>query len=64
MTKSLRYALKMQCIGIRLNTWSFQAKEFYESLGYEVYAKLENYLLNSTLYSMKRIIISDDYPQP
>ena len=31
-----------QCIGIRTETWSFQAKGFYEKNGFEVFAELND----------------------
>ena len=65
MQKALKYAQEKECIGIRLNTWNFQAKEFYEFLGYEVYGTLNNYPPNSTLYSMKKVLINEkeDFPK-
>ena len=35
-------ALKRGCVGSWLTTFSFQAQEFYEKLGYEVFGTLEN----------------------
>lgn len=34
------FAIKENLVGIRLETWNFQAKGFYEKMGYEVYATI------------------------
>nr|WP_200991884.1 GNAT family N-acetyltransferase [Rhizobium rhizogenes]QCL10550.1 acetyltransferase domain protein [Rhizobium rhizogenes]QCO89357.1 acetyltransferase domain protein [Rhizobium rhizogenes] len=38
-----RWAKEQGCIGIWLDTFSFQAPGFYEKQGYSVFGKLENY---------------------
>lgn len=35
-------AKKENLIGVRMETWDFQAKDFYEKLGYEVYATIKD----------------------
>lgn len=37
-----KLAKKKELIGVRMETWDFQAKEFYEKMGYEVYATFED----------------------
>lgn len=36
------HALKENLTGVRMETWNFQAKGFYEKLGYKVYATIED----------------------
>ena len=36
-------ALQRGCIGVHLDTFSFQALPFYEKLGYEVYGEIEDH---------------------
>jgi GNAT superfamily N-acetyltransferase len=42
------------CIGVRLDTWGFQAKPFYESLGYAVFGVLEDYPPGETEYLLAK----------
>lgn len=60
------YARKNNCVGIRLETWSFQAKGFYEKNGYEIFGKLENHPPTTTLYMLKKVLIDNrkDLPKP
>ena len=37
-----KVAKKKNLIGVRMETWDFQAKDFYEKNGYEVYATFED----------------------
>ena len=39
---------------IHLDTFDFQAKEFYEKQGYEVFGQLDNCPRNHTRYYMKK----------
>lgn len=45
---------KEGCTKAHLDTFSFQARPFYESLGYEVFATLEDYPTGHTKYYMKK----------
>lgn len=36
------YAKKESLTGIRMETWNFQAKGFYEKMGYKIYATIED----------------------
>lgn len=38
----------------KLNTFDFQAKEFYEKLGYILYGRLEDYPESHTLYYLRK----------
>jgi GNAT superfamily N-acetyltransferase len=42
------------CIGVRLDTWGFQAKPFYEGLGYTVFGVLEDYPPGETEYLLAK----------
>ncbi|EPD51006.1 hypothetical protein HMPREF1210_02197 [Paenisporosarcina sp. HGH0030] len=43
MKEAEKVAIEKGCNLIRLETYSFQAPDFYKKLGYEVLGKLENY---------------------
>lgn len=47
-------AKKRGCKGSILNTFSFQAPEFYKRLGYEVYGVLENYPEGHQRYFLRK----------
>lgn len=36
------YAQKENLTGVRMETWNFQAKGFYEKMGYKIYATIED----------------------
>jgi GNAT superfamily N-acetyltransferase len=40
------------CIGVRLDTWGFQAKPFYEKQGYTLFGVLEDYPPGETEYQL------------
>ena len=42
------------CIGVRLDTWGFQAKPFYEKQGYTVFGVLEDYPPGETEYQLAK----------
>jgi GNAT superfamily N-acetyltransferase len=44
------------CVGVKLDTYEFQARPFYERLGYEVYGVLEGYPADTRTYSMKKTL--------
>jgi len=49
-------AIEKQCRMIRLDTFSFQAPDFYKSQGYEVYGKVEDFPEGCTHYLLlKRV---------
>ena len=43
-----------ECIGVRLDTWGFQAKPFYEKQGYTVFGVLEDYPPGETEYLLSK----------
>lgn len=42
INKIEKCAKENNLLGVRMETWSFQAREFYEKMGYEVYATFED----------------------
>ncbi|MBL0264753.1 MAG: GNAT family N-acetyltransferase [Leptospiraceae bacterium] len=55
--KAEELARESSCTLIYLDTFSFQAPEFYEKLGFEVFGKIENFPENYTRYFLlKRIV--------
>ena len=47
-------AARRGCVGVHLNTFDFQARGFYEKLGYELYGTLEGYPPGGRRFSMFR----------
>lgn len=54
MKRAEVFAIKNNLVGITLETWSFQARGFYEKQGYEVYGKIENSPPGETEYYLKK----------
>ena len=44
------------CVGAKLDTYEFQARPFYERLGYEVYGVLDGYPADTRTYLMKKAL--------
>jgi GNAT superfamily N-acetyltransferase len=44
------------CVGVKLDTYEFQARPFYERLGYDVYGVLEGYPADTRTYLMKKAL--------
>lgn len=49
-------AVKRGCVGLMLNTMSFQARGFYEKLGFTVFATQEGYPPGGACYYMRKDI--------
>jgi GNAT superfamily N-acetyltransferase len=49
-----RVAREAGCIGLWLDTFEFQARGFYEKLGFEVFGTLEDHPLGSRRYFLKK----------
>ena len=56
MQRAEREATLLGCHSTHLTTLDFQAKGFYEKLGYEVFAALEDYPRGHTRFMMKKRI--------
>lgn len=52
-------AKENKCIGIRTETWSFQARGFYEKNGFEVYAELKDCPPEVIEYFLKKYLSSN-----
>ena len=50
-------AVKRGCIGVWLDTYSFQARGFYEKLGYEIFGILEDYPRGERRYFFRKCLI-------
>ncbi len=66
MEKVEKFARENRCVGIKTETWSFQARGFYEKMGFTVYGQLENHPPHATDYLLKKVLIHDekDFPEP
>ena len=53
-----RYASEHNCIGVHLETFSFQDQPFYERLGYSIFGALENRPPGHTLYFMTKRLVA------
>ena len=56
MSDAEREAKELGCDHTHLTTLDFQAQEFYEKSGYEVFAALEDYPPGHTRFMMKKLI--------
>lgn len=45
------------CIGIHLDTFSFQALPFYEKLGFEIFGTIEDHPQGGKRYYLKKLIV-------
>jgi ribosomal protein S18 acetylase RimI-like enzyme len=54
MRQAEEEAAKRGCRGVLLETFDFQARGFYEQLGYEVYGTLEDFPPGHSLFAMKK----------
>ena len=53
-----REAAEAGCNYVHLDTYSFEAKPFYEKLGYELFAKLDDYPSGHCKYFLKKQLAS------
>jgi hypothetical protein len=47
-------AIERGCIGVWLDTFAFQARPFYERLGYSVFGELRDHPRNSARYFLMK----------
>jgi GNAT superfamily N-acetyltransferase len=59
MKRAENYAIECGCKDAFLDTFSFQARPFYEKLGYRVFGTLENYPVGHQHYFMTKKLDSD-----
>ena len=58
LLRAEREAVKRGCHSAWLDTFEFQARGFYERLGYTCFGELPNYPAGSSLYFLKKALIS------
>jgi len=46
-----------RCLGVHLNTWDWQAKGFYEKMGFDCYGELKNHPLGGACFYMKKQLL-------
>jgi GNAT superfamily N-acetyltransferase len=51
-----RFAKENKCVGILTETWSFQAKGFYEKMNFAVYGLLEDHPIGAIDYKLKKLV--------
>ena len=54
MTMAMDEARSRGCIGVHLDTFSFQARPFYEKLGFSLFGQLDGYPGGHTRFFMAR----------
>ncbi|HEX8272882.1 MAG TPA: GNAT family N-acetyltransferase [Longimicrobiaceae bacterium] len=58
LLRAEREAIARGCRHAHLDTFSFQARGFYESLGYEVFGALDEYPPGHTRYFLRKAVLS------
>jgi GNAT superfamily N-acetyltransferase len=56
MRRAEAYATDVGCVGVWLNTFGFQARGFYEKLGYEVFGSLDEHPRGWQRYFMRKLL--------
>jgi GNAT superfamily N-acetyltransferase len=64
LTAAEQYAKEKNCHNVWLTTHSFQARPFYEKLGYEVFAQLDEFPPGHKLYFLKKKLTEGDAKPP
>lgn len=59
LSQAEELAIEKGCTGIHLDTFSFQAPDFYTSIGYTVFGKIDNYPDNHCRYFMQKKLRRD-----
>jgi len=54
MCKAEEFAKENGCVGIHLKTWSWQARGFYEKMGFTVFGQLEDHPPGEVNYYLKK----------
>jgi GNAT superfamily N-acetyltransferase len=54
MREAERFARERGCVGVWLDTFSFQARPFYEKLGYTVFGTIEGHPVGGQRYFLQR----------
>jgi GNAT superfamily N-acetyltransferase len=56
MRRAEDVAIERGCVGVWLDTFSFQARGFYERLGYTVFGQLDDHPRGSTRYLLRKML--------
>mgnify|MGYP003385736626 CR=1 FL=1 len=56
MAQAEKEAIKRNCNGITLDTFSFQARGFYEKMGFEVCGEIAGYAQGHTRFYLKKVL--------
>jgi len=59
LARAEQFARERGCRGVHLDTFSFQAPAFYQKLGYEVFATLEDFPAGHTQYFLRKRLADD-----
>jgi hypothetical protein len=59
MLRAEREAMARRCRNAWLDTFEFQARGFYERLGYSCFGELKDYPKGFSRYFMKKALITD-----
>lgn len=54
MNKIEKFARDNNCIGMRTETWSFQALGFYEKMGFKIYGQMEDHPIGALDYYLQK----------
>ncbi|MGE5138902.1 MAG: GNAT family N-acetyltransferase [Rudaea sp.] len=57
MTEAEAYARSRGAVGATLETFSFQARPFYESLGYEVFGSLDGFPPGHVKFFLRKALV-------
>jgi GNAT superfamily N-acetyltransferase len=52
-------AIRRGCLGAHLDTWDFQAPDFYKKYGYSVFGQLEDFVPGHTRYFLRKTLVTD-----
>ena len=56
MLRAEKYAMERGCVGAFVSTFSFQARPFYEKLGYQVFGVLEGFPPGHSHFHLKKAL--------
>jgi GNAT superfamily N-acetyltransferase len=62
MAQAESLARRKGCVGVWLDTFSFQAPDFYRKLGYEIFGTLNDYPKGGKRYFLRKLL--DRVPRP
>lgn len=58
MRQAETIAIERGCVGVWLDTYGFQARGFYEKLGYEVFGVLDDHPRGSQRFFLRKLLAS------